>query len=106
MRIRIVIGVLVGAFMVLASVLPAAVQGAKVDIAGAYQFLQLLDEGGGSSVPAGWEFSGASRKKSIATPSSMRLFETPRLSVEPVAAVAKTARSVTLLQAMEREVAR
>jgi hypothetical protein len=67
MRIRTVVGALVGGFMVFAFAAPAAAQ-VKVDFAGGYQYFHFL-ESGGVSVPGGWAASmgvGKERVKFVA----------------------------------------
>lgn len=53
MRFRTVVGVLVGAYAMLVLAKPAAAQ-VKVDFSGGYQYFNLLAEGSGDSIPAGW----------------------------------------------------
>lgn len=57
MRIRTVVGVLVGAYSMLVLATPAAAQ-VKVDFSGGYQFLRFLEHGG-ANLPSGWGASVA-----------------------------------------------
>ena len=63
MRIRTIVGTLVGAIAMLAVAAPAAAQ-AKVDFSAGYQFLSFLQEGG-NKVPIGWGASVAVGKEWI-----------------------------------------
>jgi hypothetical protein len=53
MRFHTVVGMIVGAFAMLALATPAAAQGAKVDFSGGYQYFRFLEEGS-VNVPQGW----------------------------------------------------
>ena len=68
MRIRTVVGVLVGAFAMLVMARPAAAQGAKLDFSAGYQYFRVLEDGG-QDVPIGWGASfgvGKERVKFVA----------------------------------------
>jgi hypothetical protein len=53
MRVRLLIGAVVTAYVCLVSAAPAAAQGAQVDVSGGYQFLRFV-ENGGANIPTGW----------------------------------------------------
>lgn len=61
MRIRPTVGVFAGALSLLVLATPAAAQGAKVDLAGGYQFFRFTGDLG-ENLPGGWGVSIAAGK--------------------------------------------
>ncbi len=68
MRLRTVIGVFVGGFLMFALAAPAAAQGAKIDFSGGYQYFRFLEDGGVSVPTDGPPPSPSARSGSSSSP--------------------------------------